>query len=264
MNPLKFFKYQGTGNDFVMLDNRVGGLENELSTDRIQQLCDRRFGVGADGLILLSPDPAEDFRMIYYNADGKESSMCGNGGRCVVAFARQLGLEKETYRFQAIDGLHEAAIDGEEIRLKMGKPHGYRQIDERSHWIDTGSPHLVQVLRQPLAELNVMEQGRRLRRDPAFAPGGVNVNFVNRLGPNELQVRTYERGVEAETLSCGTGVTACAYISALLAGKSGGFHRYTLHTPGGSLKVELQAYGQESEAVWLIGPATFVFAGEIG
>ncbi|MEM7660306.1 MAG: diaminopimelate epimerase, partial [Bacteroidota bacterium] len=172
---LTFFKYQGTGNDFVLIDNQSGEWENRLSTDQIQRLCDRRFGIGADGLMLLSPHPELDFRMVYYNADGKESSMCGNGGRCLVAFAQRMGIQRDTYRFEAIDGLHEAILVGEEVRLKMGTPQGYRTLPESQYWIDTGSPHLVVWAKEGVKQLSIADNGRILRYDPRFAPGGVNV-----------------------------------------------------------------------------------------
>lgn len=258
---IPFFKYQGTGNDFVILDNRNLQWEALLSTEQIAFLCDRRFGIGADGLILLSDSPDQDFRMIYYNADGRESSMCGNGGRCIVAFAQKVGLIDEHCTFEAIDGLHEASIAGTQVKLKMGKPHGLHSISSDAVWLDTGSPHYVQFQDTAVSQLNVDQAGSKIRYSEPFKKEGTNVNFVNVLGKAHLQVRTYERGVEAETLSCGTGVTACAY--AYLKSQPEGVETIQVQTEGGKLSVEVNNFQQADEAVYLIGPATFVFEGNI-
>jgi len=258
---IHFFKYQGTGNDFIILDNRGLTWENVLTTKQIAFLCDRRFGIGGDGLILLSDADTEDFRMIYYNADGRESSMCGNGGRCIVAFAQKVGLISQHCTFEAIDGLHEASIEGAQVKLKMGKPHGFYTISDDVVWLDTGSPHYVQFQDSAVSTLHVDQLGRQIRNSEPFRKEGTNVNFVNILGNGQLQVRTYERGVEGETLSCGTGVTACAYAYHLAHPEEAD----TIHvkTEGGKLSVEINDFQEVDEAVFLIGPATFVFEGNI-
>lgn len=260
---LTFSKYQGTGNDFILIDNRTEKLEDRLSKEQIALLCNRRFGIGADGLMLLSPDPDLDFRMIYYNADGAESTMCGNGGRCLVAFAKRMGIEKDRYRFQAVDGLHEAYFIDDEVRLSMMKPSGYLQLSDQEFWLDTGSPHYVRFSESMVADLDVYTEGKAIRYSDAYTSiGGTNVNFVNRLDANHLRVRTYERGVEDETLSCGTGVTACAYVSLLQADGAADPEIY-LDTPGGRLLVAVEGLGRSDEQVWLQGAAVWVFEGEI-
>lgn len=261
MKNLTFYKYQGTGNDFIMIDNRQSKLQDILTEKQIQKLCDRRFGIGADGLILLTEKENYDFQMIYYNSDGRESSMCGNGGRCITAFAKQMGIEKEKYHFLAIDGEHEAQIlDNQEVKLKMGKPHSFRMIDTNEMWIHTGSPHYVQLCEEKVENLNVYEMGKAIRYNEEFKAEGTNINFVNILEKGKLKVRTYERGVEAETLSCGTGVSACAYCYIIW---NNSVKSVDINTLGGDLCVEVERFQQENEAVYLIGAATFVFEGEI-
>lgn len=269
MNRLIFHKYQGTGNDFIIIDNRGRNWQHKLSTERIAQLCDRRFGIGADGLILLSDPQASDFRMIYYNADGRESTMCGNGGRCLVAFAHYLGLLVDGQcTFEAIDGLHQAQLrpDGQ-VELEMSRPQSFRQLHERDFWVDTGSPHYVRFSPRDISEVDVYGEGSHLRYHKDYAAiGGTNVNFVNELGRGHLKVRTYERGVENETLSCGTGVTACAYV--YLRGwvppeLRASLATIRLETLGGTLQVRIDDLMGAKEQVMLSGPATRVFGGEV-
>ncbi len=207
---MDFLKYQGTGNDFVMIDDRSRSFPADNQA-LIEQLCHRRFGIGADGLILLQNDDGYDFRMVYFNADGAEGSMCGNGGRCIVRFAHDLGLFTDRTRFRAVDGEHLAEVRGDEIFLKMSDVSG---IEDRGgvSFLHTGSPHVVQFVTDldDADVVNVVADGRTLRYDSRFAPGGTNVNYVQVVDGNTLYVRTYERGVEDETFSCGTGVTAVA------------------------------------------------------
>ncbi len=258
---LPFYKYQGTGNDFIIIDNRRGEYD-ELPQSSIAQLCDRRLGIGADGLMFLNSSPRVDFAMKYFNRDGRESSMCGNGGRCLVAFAHRKGIQKDMYVFEAIDGLHRAeVVDPGEVRLEMSRPNGARVIRENTLWIDTGSPHFVQFREGDWKNWEVFQTGQKIRYSPDFAPGGTNVNFVKILGPNKLAVRTYERGVEEETLSCGTGVTAAAYLHLLRTEAVMG--RVEIQTLGGQLLVEIQNRGGKQELVYLQGPATFVYEGSI-
>lgn len=256
---IEFFKYQGTGNDFVILDNRKGK-HNGLTTSQVRFICDRRFGVGADGLMLLNTLAGYDFEMKYFNADGKESSMCGNGGRCLVKFAQQMGIMRSNYSFLAIDGPHEATInmDGM-VSLKM---NDVSHVDfRRSHFIlNTGSPHYVE-LTPNVMDLDVVKRGREIRYSPEFEKDGINVNFVEQLDePDKILVRTYERGVEAETLSCGTGVTAAALVC---HHNDNGFNRVEVQTPGGHLSVDFDIINDSFENVWLNGPAEKVFDGTI-
>ncbi|WP_045688495.1 diaminopimelate epimerase [Hymenobacter sp. AT01-02] len=263
MNTLTFFKYQGTGNDFVMVDDRAQQFD-ETNHKLVRFLCDRRRGIGADGLILLRNHAQYDFEMVYFNADGYLGSMCGNGGRCTVAFAKQLGVIDTQTHFLAADGPHEARVEADGIvHLRMQDVLGQQEIEEHSVFLNTGSPHLVQF--QPastLTELNVFAEGRAIRYNEQFREKGTNVNFVEAPATPDLpwQVRTYERGVEDETLSCGTGVTAVA----LAASKRGATSPVHLRTPGGDLRVTFEAQPDDSFTnVYLIGPATRVFEGTI-
>jgi diaminopimelate epimerase len=257
---ITFHKYHGTGNDFILVDNRETVLRGD-EFDYFAALCHRRFGIGADGVILLNappnPNPADlHFVMDYFNSDGRRSTMCGNGGRCMVQFARDLGRAGEETRFLAIDGLHEARIEGLGVKLKMGLPTGFSRLENGDHWIDTGSPHYVRFLDTPVEQVDVVHEGRAIRNSAPWATEGTNVNFVN-VRPDGLHVRTYERGVEDETWSCGTGVTAVAEVHARLKGISG--EALAIHTPGGKLRVHVRT----GEAPWLEGPAVFVYQGKV-
>ena len=253
---MRFHKYQGTGNDFVMVDNRDETFP--VRTERVARLCHRRFGIGADGLILLQNHPGYNFRMVYFNADGNQGSMCGNGGRCLVQFAHHLGLVSDKATFLASDGKHEAFFRDGLVHLKMSDV-GAVESDGEIHFLDTGSPHCV-VYRDDLRAFDVLGEGRKLRYAERFAPGGTNVNFVERLPDGQLFVRTYERGVEDETHSCGTGVTACALSNSLRGGDS----PTRIQTLGGELRVSFRQTGpRQFNDIYLIGPARKVFEGEI-
>jgi diaminopimelate epimerase len=256
---IEFYKYQGTGNDFIIMDNRKNQIP-ELSTKQVNTLCDRRFGIGADGLLLLTTAIGYDFGMKYYNADGNEGSMCGNGGRCLIKFAETMGIHKNMYHFLAADGEHEGEIElNGMVRLKM------RNVDKvevhSNHYIlNTGSPHYIKSV-SDITEMDVKNSGHSIRYSKEFADEGINVNFVQSLDDDAIYVRTYERGVEDETLSCGTGVTASALIS---AHNDNGFNRVEVTTPGGNLSVEYDKLGDERfENIWLSGPVEFVYKGEI-
>lgn len=254
-----FVKYQGTGNDFVLIDNREKVLKN-TNTDLIKGLCDRRFGIGADGLILLENTDGYDFKMVYFNSDGRESTMCGNGGRCIVAFAHSLEIVGQQCTFLGPDGKHKAEIlPNGEVRLQMSKA-AMPKVVSPGYELFTGSPHLV-VKEKNISTINVNEKGAKFRNEPAYEEQGINVNFMQQTDDNELIVRTFERGVEAETYSCGTGVTACAITAAFLANKQQAI--YTIQTLGGTLRVELERQGTEYRNIWLQGPAEVVFKGEI-
>ena len=254
---LTFYKYQGTGNDFVIVDNRDRKIS--LTTERVKHLCDRKFGIGADGMMMLNTNTYYDFEMIYYNADGKLGTMCGNGGRCLVQFASDSGIVRDRYKFIASDGEHEAYFNEGWVNLKM-KDVSEITIDKDSYILNTGSPHYVKPTNE-VKELNVYEAGRAIRYSDAFREEGINVNFVESLDENLIMVRTYERGVENETLSCGTGVTA----SALFFAEEGlGFNRINVTTLGGELAVEFDKTSDCSfENIWLCDPAKFVFKGTV-
>ncbi|AWH83601.1 diaminopimelate epimerase [Flavobacterium album] len=256
---LTFYKYQGTGNDFVMVDNREN-IFPKNDTKLIGHLCDRRFGIGGDGLILLENDNGTDFRMVYYNSDGNESTMCGNGGRCIVAFANELGLIDTETEFMAIDGRHHATIDVEgTISLHMKDVHTV-SVYENYVFLDTGSPHHVELV-DGLDELDVKKIGASIRYSGLYGDKGSNVNFVAPFGTDKFSVRTYERGVEDETLSCGTGVTAVA-IAMKVLGKTHS-DSVKLETPGGELQVSFVQDGKQFTDIYLTGPARFVFKGDI-
>jgi diaminopimelate epimerase len=256
-----FSKYHGTGNDFVLIDGRELDFPSQ-DQGLIKNICHRRFGVGADGLILLENSKEEDFAMKYFNADGKEGSMCGNGGRCITAFANRLGLAGRDIRFEGIDGIHHASILPEGvIRLKLSDVEGIRELED-GYLVNTGSPHFVRFVEDLENRLMNLE-GREIRHESRFGPEGVNVNFVEELdSANTLFVRTFERGVEAETWSCGTGVTAAA-ISSYKRKKTDKI-TYKIITKGGELEVDYKV----SEAyifteVYLSGPASHVYDGSI-
>ncbi len=256
---IPFHKYQGAGNDFVMVDNRAGIFPDASNVVLIARLCDRRFGIGADGLILLENAPGFDFRMVYFNADGRESSMCGNGGRCIVAFAKHLGLIGDQCRFIAIDGPHEARMTTpDSVELKMSDVATVTQTSDGDYILNTGSPHYIQFVDQ-LDELPVAELGRKIRYSETFRAEGINVNFVESTEAG-ISVATYERGVEDETLSCGTGVTAAA-IAWYLKNPKANLTDIAIATKGGRLQVRFTPVGKGFEAVWLCGPAVQVFEG---
>ncbi|TGE19861.1 diaminopimelate epimerase [Hymenobacter elongatus] len=260
---LTFHKYQGTGNDFVMLDDRNRQFD-EHDSRLVRHLCDRHLGIGADGLILLRSHPEYDFEMVYFNADGFLGSMCGNGSRCTVAFAHYLGVIQEKATFQATDGLHEAHIDADGlVHLRMQDVHGQQDVEGHGVFLDTGSPHLIRFMpTSSLVDLNVFAEGRAIRYSELFRDKGTNVNFVETpvAADQPWQVRTYERGVEDETMSCGTGVTAVA----LAASRRGAVSPVHLRTRGGDLRVSFDARPDGSfTSVYLTGPAVRVFGGAI-
>lgn len=252
---LPFSKYQGTGNDFVMIDNRSGIFPKENQA-LVARLCHRRFGVGADGLILIENHDVQDFSMVYYNADGAPSTMCGNGGRCLVAFARQLGIIKNSASFMAVDGVHLASITDERVQLQMKDVAEVRALDG-AFFLDTGSPHHVAMV-DSVQNLDVAELGASIRYG-IYGDVGANVNFVSPRADGTFFVRTYERGVEGETLSCGTGVTAAA-IAMNFAHKTEG-SSIDIQTLGGDLQVRFERTAHGYQQVYLIGPAVHVFDG---
>ena len=256
---LTFYKYEGTGNDFVMIDNRTEFFP-KANVQLIERLCDRRFGIGADGLILLENHPQYDFKMVYYNSDGNESSMCGNGGRCLVAFAKQMGVISDTAEFEAVDGYHFATIDSENnVSLQMKDVDAIKN-ETNYTFLNTGSPHHVEFIGD-LEKLDVKFEGSKIRYSDLYGSAGSNVNFVNQIANDIFAVRTYERGVEDETLSCGTGATAVA-IAMHQTGKTKN-KTIAIKVQGGKLKVNFEVNNGNYTKVFLIGPATFVFEGKI-
>ncbi|MDX5422739.1 MAG: diaminopimelate epimerase [Hymenobacteraceae bacterium] len=252
---ISFYKYQGTGNDFVMVDNRKLTFPAEDEA-LVRQLCDRRTGIGADGLILLQYHPDYDFEMVYFNSDGRLGSMCGNGARCTVRFARQLGVIEDVACFLAADGEHQASVERDLIQLKMNDVQGVEKIGE-DYYLNTGSPHYIRFVGD-VQHLDVYEEGRAIRYNDRFRAEGTNVNFVELISDNEIYVRTYERGVEDETLSCGTGVTAAA----LVAGLRGLESPVKVKTLGGDLEVMFKPNETGGfKYIYLIGPAKQVFSG---
>jgi len=267
MAKLHFTKMNGAGNDFVMLDNRAGDLQ--LSREQIAHLCDRHRGIGADGVLVLeAPSNGADFRMRYYNADGGEAEMCGNGARCFARYAKSVAGERDNISFETPAGVIAASLVGDAVTLEMSQPKDLRlnlQVfangeDVQCHYLDSGVPHVVvPVLRIANAEVRTL--GAAIRRHADFAPRGTNVNFLERRGEREIAIRTYERGVEDETLACGTGVVASALIFAALERLDGPI---TVHVKGGDeLQVGFRREADGFTNVTLTGPADFVFQGEI-
>ena len=255
---MQFYKYQGTGNDFVIIDDRNQAFN--LDTPAIAQLCHRRFGIGADGLMLLQNAEGYDFRMVYFNSDGTEGTMCGNGGRCLVRFAADLGIVQEKAHFIAVDGPHLAYITPSTISLQMQDVANIAQHDD-DYFTNTGSPHVVRYVQQ-VQFTDVKNIGAAIRYSESYqGQNGTNVNFVEKLDPQTLFVRTYERGVEDETYSCGTGVTAAALVSNTTKGMPSPIQIKTL---GGELAVQFEGNSTDGYTqIFLIGPAKHVFTGEI-
>ena len=255
---IQFYKYQGTGNDFVMIDNRTNAFPKN-NTKLIEFLCDRRFGIGGDGLILLENHEKYDFTMVYYNSDGSTSTMCGNGGRCLVAFAKQLGIIDKEAHFEASDGYHFAKFEDNLIALQM------IDVTEVKHFnthvfVYTGSPHHVQLV-SDLKDFDVKNTGKKLRYSDLYDDSGCNINFVEQENTDTFSVRTYERGVEDETLSCGTGATAVAI--AMHATNKTEANRININVLGGKLIISFVLENEVYKNVFLTGPAELVFAGSI-
>ncbi|WP_421920151.1 diaminopimelate epimerase [Marinifilum sp.] len=255
---IEFYKYQGTGNDFVLIDNRTN-IISANNSKIIKHLCHRKFGIGSDGLMLLENAEGYDFRMRYFNSDGGEASMCGNGGRCIVAFAYHLGIINKKARFIAVDGEHEALVKDEghfvQVSLKMIDVSGIEKEDHH-YYMNTGSPHFIEFI-ESHENFDTFSRGKAIRYNDRFAKEGTNVNFVS-FNNDGIQVSTYERGVENETYSCGTGVVASAISSGLKKSKN----YFKILTKGGCLEVKFEIINSQNITnIWLIGPATRVFSG---
>lgn len=253
----QFYKYQGTGNDFVLIDNRNLIFPKE-NVSIIKHICDRRFGIGADGLMLLENIDGYDFKMVYYNSDGNESTMCGNGGRCISAFAKELGIVDNKGDFLAIDGLHEFILDGELVHLKMIDVTEVSN-DKNDYVLFTGSPHYVSF-RNNIDKIDIIPEARNIRNNETYKEKGINVNLVEEID-NEIFMRTYERGVEDETLSCGTGTVAVALSVATKRSLTN--DKIDIQTPGGKLQVAFTKIENKFTNIWLIGAAKLVFNGTI-
>lgn len=258
---ITFYKYQGTGNDFVIIDNRDGQFDSN-SNKIVSFLCDRKFGIGADGLMLLERHDRLAFTMRYFNSDGNEATMCGNGGRCIAAFAVHTGAVKnpKEFEFMAIDGSHKARYSKDNVSLKMTDVK--RIVTEPQYlFLDTGSPHYVTFVENNSA-VDVVKEGRKVRYLKKFEEiGGTNVNFIEQINETSIKMRTYERGVENETLSCGTGAVASAISTAI---KQGFGEKFNVEVRGGELQVEFKMDEKMHPSnIWLTGPAEFVFKGEI-
>lgn len=258
---IKFQKFQANGNDFVTIVE--GTAEIILTEKQIRKLCDRHFGIGADGLMILRHSEAHDFEMLYYNSDGKTASMCGNGGRSIASLAYGLGFIGKQMMFLTTDGVHEAVIEEElvkgslyDVSLKMIDVEKVEKFPGY-YFLNTGVPHYVEFV-EGLSEMDVVTKGRQIRFDARFGEEGTNANFVE-IHPDSIEVRTYERGVEDETLSCGTGVTASAIATFLKTGKMG----IPVQAPGGRFNVNFEQKDSRFVNVWLRGPAEKVFEGEI-
>ena len=256
---ITFYKYEGTGNDFILIDNRENNFP-KTDIKLIEKLCHRRFGIGADGLILLENDAETDFRMVYYNSDGNQSSMCGNGGRCIVAFAKSLNIIEDQTTFLATDGIHRAFILEDRIISLQMKNVDLVKIEKKYVFLNTGSPHHVMLV-DDLDNYDVKDNGAKIRYSDLYGKAGSNVNFLKQLSDNHFWLRTYERGVEDETYSCGTGATAAA-IAMNAIGKTNS-HKIQLDVEGGKLEVSFDKVNDSYINVFLTGPATFVFEGEI-
>ncbi len=257
MIDLKFSKYQGTGNDFIMIDNR-NGVFDQNQNELIGRLCNRKFGIGSDGMILIEDHSDYDFEMIYINPDGSKS-LCGNGSRCAVMFAHNLGLIELETTFLTIEGPLHAFIDNELVHLSMPDVTTIRSTQDQDFFLNTGSPHYVRFV-ENVDRYDVFRKGKKIRESKEFMPDGTNVNFVQLQNNGKIFVRTYERGVENETLSCGTGVTA----SALVTGRNSKKGKVDIVTLGGNLTVRFEQV-QEGvfKNIFLIGPAEKVFEGTV-
>lgn len=254
---IAFVKYQGTGNDFIIIDAR----KNIPSGMDVAQMCHRKYGIGADGLMLLTQENGYDFGMVYYNSDGNISSMCGNGGRCIAHFAHSLGIgDGDRLSFLAVDGSHEASISGDSVSLGMIDVKEWEVRNDHTVMLNTGSPHYIQFVDQHPSTVDLIPMAHSIRYGNEFATAGINVNIVQMQGMNQLCMRTYERGVEDETLSCGTGVTAAAIAHAILHRAAG---PVSVSTPGGTLRVSFALAENSFSKVILEGPAIRVFAGTL-
>jgi len=262
---IPFVKFQGTGNDFILIDGR----NKDYSNIPVKLMCDRHFGIGGDGLMILQNKEGYDFEMVYYNSDGNLSSMCGNGGLCIAFWAHKLGISKhKKLHFWAPDGAHEAEVDENIVSLKMNPVNSWKMIDNQTIEINTGSPHYISFGCDNIDELNLIEWAQKIRYHEPYTQEGINVNVACILGENHLKMRTYERGVEDETLSCGTGVTAAVLASVILSeNRTGikiqsGINEIKMSTKGGNLSISFEKKEAGFDHIWLIGSVEHVYSGQ--
>jgi len=256
---MKFYKYHGAGNDFIIINN-ISKKNIDFSKKLIKKLCHRNFGIGADGLMILKPNNKLDFEMDYYNSDGTGGTMCGNGGRCIVAFAKKLGLIQNYAKFIASDGVHEAYINNNDIvKLKMNDVNELFKLKD-DYTCYTGSPHYIKF-EDCIENKDVFQEGKKIRYSPEFKKEGINVNFVKIEDSKTISIRTYERGVENETLACGTGSVAAALCFAKRNNDTLG--EYTIYAKGGILKVSFELINKSYTNIYLEGPTKFIFEGKI-
>jgi len=255
---IQFEKYHGAGNDFILVDNRNGKYKS-LGIDQIVRLCNRHYGIGSDGFIFINTSTDSDFEMDFFNPDGSKS-FCGNGARCAVAFATLLGVDSSTQTFQAIDGKHAYAYNGTSVAIQMRDVNHMEILGTDSALIHTGSPHYM-VLSDDLSTENTLTIGRAIRFSESYVAEGVNVNLIRVKSSHEIDISTYERGVEYETLACGTGATACALFQAYRNELQHG--EIVVNAKGGKLAVRFVRNETGFEQIWLLGPASNVFNGEI-
>ncbi len=255
---IKFYKYQGAGNDFVMVDNRQGAFKGD-KVEWCKQVCDRKYGIGSDGLIFIENHAVSNFKMDFYNPDGSQS-FCGNGSRCAVAFAKHIGVfNNDKVTFEAIDGMHEAIISDSAVDIHMQNV-ALPTNEGADFFMDTGSPHFIRFV-SAVEAVDILSFGPKIRFDQKYMPNGTNVNVIHEIAGDEIAIRTYERGVEAETLACGTGATAAALTFAFKNNLNKG--KVKVKAVGGNLSVSFEVINNQFENVWLSGPAKFVFEGEI-
>ncbi|MFI3267745.1 MAG: diaminopimelate epimerase [Rikenellaceae bacterium] len=262
-NVIQFYKYQGAGNDFVLIDNTKGDVT--LTSEQIAQMCNRNIGIGSDGLMMLEKDENYDFYMRYFNADSSEVAMCGNGGRCIVLFAQHLGIIKDKTTFNSLDGIHTAEVIEDDgfngtVRVKLIDVYGVAEYKE-SLFLNTGVPHYIEFVKN-IEFIDIQKVGSEIRYNERFRPDGTNANFVEVTGEGTIKVRTYERGVEGETLACGTGATASAIATCIKYQPD--TTSFLIKVMGGELKVDFEKVSKESyKNIYLEGPAKFVFQGKI-
>jgi diaminopimelate epimerase len=260
MVKIPFYKYQATGNDFVIIDHFKSRYFDSISTDQVAHICDRRFGIGADGMMIIEPDETFDFKMVYYNSDGRLSTMCGNGGRAISHLAFNLGYIKSKASFIAVDGPHQVIIGADQVELKM---NDVIQINRSGsdYVLDTGSPHYISI-KEDISDMDIIPEAHAIRYNDVYEQEGINVNFV-KFGLDHIDMRTYERGVEDETLSCGTGVTAASIVYIDQVSQAQGAHRVSVKTQGGNLEVRAEKENGVYKEIWLCGPAVKSYEGII-
>lgn len=259
---IPFYKMQGTGNDFIVIDNRRIRINHQKLN--IKNLCDRKFGIGADGLLLINSSRQYDFEMKYFNSDGKLASMCGNGGRCITYLAQRLNVIKNETTFLAADGIHRAEIKNDfAVRLQMKDVSAIKKLNANEYFLNTGSPHFVRFINGNIHTYPIFDEGKKIRNRKEYKSKGVNANFVKVLGKNKIFVRTYERGVEDETLSCGTGVVASALAYILKFTIQNAKCTILIYTPGGKLKVSAEQNAKGFQNIFFEGKVGIAFAGII-